>query len=127
MDSDSVQQQEWRDLYIDLRAMLASHGIEDPFGDADYWLVDDNYGSQQHKVCVTRVSFITRPLCREAQRLIRRYSLSWEILFSLENRVNEDDLGVTVTQSRIDEHWNARRMADQYGTDFRWNLSSSPS
>lgn len=123
MEFLSVQETEWDALYADLNAILSAHGREDPFGKADYWLVDDNYGSPQHKVCVTQISFLTRSLCRECQRLIRRYSLPWEILFSLENRVNESELGVTVTKSSMDEYWNAERLAEQHGRSFRWNLT----
>ena len=119
------QPHEWNALYLELRGVLASHGREGPFGNGEFWLVDDNYGSPQHKVCVFRVAFLTQPLCREVQRVIRKYSLAWEVIFAFDfddGRRGADDFGVTVTKSHVEACWDAERMAHVYGTDFRWTL-----
>jgi hypothetical protein len=124
MTIPDLQKAEWTALYADLRALLQAHGQEDASGEGDYWLVDDNYGTPQHKICVTNISILTRPLCRQCQRLLRQYSLPWELLFSLENRAHEGDLGVTVTRAAIEEHWNAERLALHHQAAFRWNLAA---
>ena len=120
------QAAEWDALYADLRALLATYGHEDAVGNGDFWLVDDNYGTPQHKVCVTRISFITRPLCLEIQRAIRKYSLPWEVLLALDlkdARKDPDDFGVTVRKADIEECWNADRVSKAFGSDFKWRLS----
>jgi hypothetical protein len=120
------QPKEWAALYAELGALLEKHGTQNPYGDGDFWIVDDNYGSPQHKVCVTRISFLTRPLATEVQRVLRNYSLAWEVLFSLdkaEPRPTENDLGVLVRKSDIKEYWSAERMKMAFGNDFRWGLS----
>jgi hypothetical protein len=43
MDEDK-QAAEWDVLYDRLIAVLAPFGKDDPFGEGDYWIVDDNYG-----------------------------------------------------------------------------------
>ena len=121
-----LQAKEWSALYDELETLLEKHGAQDSFGNGDFWLVDDNYGSPQHKVCVTRVSFLTRPMAAEIQRALPKYSLSWEVLFSLDKpelRPTENDLGVLVRKGDIKEYWSAERMKAEFGNSFRWGLS----
>ena len=120
------QAKEWDALYEELEALLRKHGTQNPYGDGDFWIVDDNYGTPQHKVCVTRVSFLTRPLAVEVQRVLRRYALAWEVLFSLDKadlRPTENDLGILVRKSDIQELWSTERMQRAFGKEFRWGLS----
>src|SRR3954462_581293 len=121
---DECQEREWRALYAALSVLLEKHGKADAHGDGDFWIVDDNYGSAQHKVCVTRVSFLTRPLAAAVQRRLRVHSLAWEVLFSLDKpelRPTENDLGILVRKHDIQEHWSADRMQKAFGSEFRWS------
>ena len=127
MDSATVQREEWGLLYRELLAVLPAHGREDPFGNGDYWLVDDNYSSTQHKICATRPSFVTRPMVKAVQRLLQGRRLHWEVLVSLDfkdAKRHPDDLGILVSAHRIDENWNRERMRKTYGNDFQWDLRS---
>jgi len=120
------QEQEWDALFSELTVLLERHGTQDPFGDADFWIVDDNYGSPQHKVCVHRISFLTRPLALEVQRALRKYSLAWEVLFSLDKaelRPTENDLGILVRKADVQEYWSVERMQKAFASQFRWGLS----
>ena len=122
---EQCQEREWEALYAELAELLQRHGREDPFGNHDYWIVDDNYGSPQHKVCVARLSFITRPLAHGVQRVIRKYSLPWEVLFSLDKddlRPTSEDMGITVRKADIEECWNVERMERAFGAEFRWQF-----
>ena len=118
------QEQEWRALYATLSAILSGFGTENSFGEDDYWLVDDNYGSPQHKICVARISFITRPLVAEIQRALRQYALPWEVLFAFDPRdprLDPADLGITVRKADIEECWDPKRLAQAFGPEFKWN------
>jgi hypothetical protein len=117
------QREEWEALYEQLRLLLCEHGKEDPFGDGDFWIVDGNYGSPQHKVCVFEVSFITRALALDVQRTLRKHSLPWEVLFSFDKgdpRRDPNDLGISVHKAKIEECWNVERMEKAFGSEFRW-------
>lgn len=121
--SDAVQEREWQTLYKELTGLLERHGKQDAHGRGDFWIVDDNYGSTQHKVCVTRLSFLTRPIAADVQRLLRNYTLGWEVLFSLDDekmRPTPDDLGVSVRKTDIRECWSSERMRKAFGAEFRW-------
>jgi hypothetical protein len=125
-DFDQRLDEEWQALYAELTSLLERHGKQDPFGDGDFWIVDDSWGSPQHKVCIFRLPFLTRPLALEIQRLIRQYSLPWEVLLSLDNpehRPTPDDLGVTVRKADIEEAWSQDRMQRAFGSEFRWRLT----
>ncbi len=127
MNRDEIQDREWEALYKALCSTLAVFGREDAFGEGDYWVVDDNYGTPQHKVCVHRTSFLTSPMAMAVQRLLRGHALRWEILFSLDgddSRRNADDLGITVREHEIIEHWNRERMRGTYGSDFQWGIQA---
>jgi hypothetical protein len=49
---DDAHDRLWNDLYGRIVALLRQHGHEDPCGDGDYWVVDDNYGWRRHIVNV---------------------------------------------------------------------------
>jgi hypothetical protein len=120
---DQCQEREWQALYEALSVLLAKHGRQYANGDGDFWIVGENNGSSQHKVCVTRVSFLTRPLALAVQRLLRIHSLAWEVLFYLDKpelRPTQKDLGILVRKHDIQEHWNAARMQQAFGSEFRW-------
>jgi hypothetical protein len=126
MDYDQVQDEEWTTLYEELQQLLARHGQEDAFGEGDFWLVDDNYGSPQHKVCVSRVSFLTQIMASEVQQKIRAYSLPWEVIFAFDRdeRLDSSDLGVVVRKVDIQEDWDSDRMRRLFGSDFRWHVGT---
>lgn len=102
------QEKEWDALYAELGALLGKHGTENAFGDADFWIVDDNYGNPQHKVCMHRIAFLTRPLAIEVQRVLRKYSLAWEVLFSL------DKEGMRPTETIL-ESWSGSQTSRNIG------------
>jgi|ERR1051326_5121365 hypothetical protein len=124
--TEAIQEREWKALHKDLTALLERHGKQDAFGKGDFWIVDDNYGSTEQKVCVTRLQFLTRPVATDVQRLLRKYTLGWEILFSLDDekmRPTRDDIGVIVRKTGIREHWSNERMERHFGADFRWQFT----
>lgn len=127
MDFDELQNEEWTKLYDELQQLLARHGREDAFGEGDFWVVDDNYGSPQHKVCVSRASFLTKIMASEVQQKIRTYSLPWEVIFAFDprdERLDSADLGILVRKTDIQEHWDTGRMKRLLGNDFRWCLNT---
>jgi hypothetical protein len=82
--SDEIEMyKEWESLYEELMTILERHGKHDPFGDGDYFLVDDCYSSPQHKVERTSSHGFTPSLVAEVQTLLKRYNRPWEVIFAL--------------------------------------------
>jgi hypothetical protein len=81
VDDEINQYREWEALYSELMQVLEHHGKHDPFGDDDYFLIDDYYSSPQHKVECTSAMTFTPPLVADIQKVLRRYERPWEVIF----------------------------------------------
>ena len=55
-DWDPVQVDIWSRLYQETSKLLAKYGVENSFGDGDYWINDDNYGWPRISVGVQKLS-----------------------------------------------------------------------
>src|SRR5215467_5919029 len=51
------REERWQCLYERLHEALSSLGKNDAFGRGDYWLVDDDWGGQHQKLCITNPRF----------------------------------------------------------------------
>ena len=95
---------EWGSLYEELIVLLERHGKLDPFGDGDYYLVEDCYATPQHKVeCVTDEAF-TPSLVSDVQLLLKKYTRKWEVIFAL-NAVDGKDHAFSVYSDDCVEHF----------------------
>ena len=121
--AEAQRRREWSELYEYLRSVLGAFGREDPYGEGDFWLVDDDYGGYAHKVCVTRLPFLTVEVAAAVQQVIAKYSSPWEVVIALDypdpSRPIEGE-GVLVRRSGVEQQWNAERLSRRYGQDFRW-------
>jgi hypothetical protein len=75
--------QDWQLLYAQLLGVLAQHGVNDPMGDGDFFLVDDDYGSSQQKVECTNADAFTPGLVSDVQKLLQSFPAEWEVIFVL--------------------------------------------
>jgi hypothetical protein len=122
MSDDTKQSREWQRLHRALGQTLAGYGKEDPAGGADYWLVEDNWGGTQQKVCVFNVSFLTPPLLRDVQKLLAERFPTWSAVFALDVRKGSQriqDQGIEVFGDRIEEQWNDAKLRKVFGEDFK--------
>jgi hypothetical protein len=120
------QEREWQAIYEGLRALLARHGRDDPYGEGDYWIIDDNWGCCGHKVEVHQPRIVTREVAQGVQNLLRDLPLrnAWYVIFSLapaDPRYRGEAEGIKVTADAIEEHWDRDRLRAELGSDFRWN------
>lgn len=83
LDDEICQFKEWEALYTSLMEVLRRHGTHDPFGDGDFYLIDDYYSSAQHKNECTSADGYTSVLASDVQELLSRYSRRWVVIFAL--------------------------------------------
>src|SRR5215831_7870565 len=123
MINEGTRHYEWEALYAELRAVLAFFGRENPYGDGDFWIVDDDWGGYQHKICVNQLSFLSRDVAKAVQQVIAKYVSPWEIVIALDfpdpSRPPGGE-GILVRKSAIEQHWDAARLSQKYGSQFRW-------
>ncbi|MGB9368435.1 MAG: hypothetical protein WCE79_20725 [Xanthobacteraceae bacterium] len=80
---DPAQQMVWSALYDRIRAVLIPFGTEDHFGNADYLLVDDNYGHRRHTIEIHKLRMLDRDLVRMLRMLLAELP-DWEIVIALD-------------------------------------------
>ncbi|MET3442954.1 hypothetical protein ABIC94_003743 [Variovorax paradoxus] len=101
---------EWQTLYRSLGATLSRFGEEDAYGKGDYWIVDDDYGDTSHKVCVSRLAFITPELVAAVQRSLSDVP-HWRVLLQVDEEVNglpASSTGLTVCFDSVEPHPSSR-------------------
>jgi hypothetical protein len=105
---------EWKRLYEDLRKSFNTLGIEDPYGEGDYWLVDDDYGDTTHKLCVHSKTFLTLALIRSIQQALAAFP-HWRVMLQIEfpiTGVAHASSGLIIYHHTIEEHWDRKLVAD---------------
>ena len=110
----TARNEEWKQLYESLRRTLNTLGIENAYGEADYWLVDDDYGAATHKVCVHRKSFLTPAVIAAMQRTLQEFP-QWRVMVQLEfpiAGVPDASSGVIIYPNAVEEHWDRSLVAD---------------
>jgi hypothetical protein len=106
--------------------MLTSFGTESAFGDGDFWLLDDDWGYDSHKVYVFSIGYLTREITDRAQALLARYVDDWTIVFTFD--VNNSGqpvatlkpMGLIVTGRGTTADEGMDRLRVLYGAELRW-------
>jgi hypothetical protein len=121
MAASAEQDTEWRLLYAKLSGLLESAGDPDPYGNGDYWLVDDDWGSKQHKICIFRIESVSSTLIEAIQKILQPFGPDWEVLIALEiqdKRYTGGPEGLTVTAQTVRQDWDRRLLREQLGYEY---------
>ena len=117
------QRIQWRSLYAALGRLLGSHGSEDCMGRGDYWIVEDNYGGWDHKLCIHRMACLTPALAQSMQSLLRSRFPDWSILVQIEAKHDGRSVppqGLRIRADALERHWNDRLLRRLFGSEFKW-------
>lgn len=105
----STTRKAWTECYQTLHRELMKLGTESPFGDGDFWLVDEDYGAFDQKICVFQAAFLNKVLIRSIQSVLVRDFQNWRVFIVLEIRrlleVPHEEGGLIVTATKVEEHW----------------------
>ena len=105
---------EWIRLYEDLRRTLNLLGTENAFGEADYWLVDDDYGDTTQKICVHQKSFLKPSLVAAIQKTLQLFP-HWRVMLQIEfpvAGVADASCGVIIYANEVEEHWDRELLVE---------------
>jgi hypothetical protein len=118
----SIDQKEWEILYNALRTVCAKHGTEDPFGNGDYWIVDDNWGGVTQKLVVSSPRFLTPKLVTEITNCIASTGLlGAQVIVALDLNIRGDKLspmGLIIDAHSAIEEWDIDLIRKRVGPDF---------
>jgi hypothetical protein len=102
-DATNTQEKEWHDLHDLITEVLDRHGIKDPVGEGDYWLLDENWGWCAHQVEFQNLSLFQPEIVKQLQKLLMEYP-DWEIRLRVTVPGMHDRwpaMGLVVTQDQI--------------------------
>lgn len=82
-DKEAIQEAEWQILHDRVAETLDRFGKKDPFGDGDYWLVDENLGLHAQKVEVQNLRLLQPEVIKALQGALAGYP-DWRIMFQVD-------------------------------------------
>jgi hypothetical protein len=68
----SSRDQRWTALYQELLELLERFGKDHPSGEGDFWLVDDDWGGQHHKICIANQKFWSDDVKYSIQNILKK-------------------------------------------------------
>jgi hypothetical protein len=95
---ENVQESEWNKVFDNLKTVLLDFGRVDAFGDGDFCLIDDNYGTPQHKIEVSPEFVVSDIFLAALQKVLVPMSLTWEVILVQTNSLGGDAWSVQVMQ-----------------------------
>lgn len=113
----------WKRLYDALVITCKWFGDENAFGRADFWVVDDDWGDHNQKICVTSLSFLTPKVVLAIQQCIRDAGFPGaQVMVQLElQRYAGDTIppeGLIVKADSVTEYWDLPSIRATVGNDF---------
>lgn len=122
MANKASEQNEWDILYQALREVCAKYGVENPYGDGDYWIVDDNWGSATQKLIVFSPKFLKPALVAEISQCIAHTRLlGAQVIVALDFKGTVEKLppmGLIVDSCGATEQWDIDLIRRRVGEDF---------
>ena len=100
---DEVRDQIWTDLYKRVVAVLQQYGKEEPTGDGDFWVVDDNYGWRRQIVNIFDLKMLNPEIVANLRILLNDLP-DWAIVLALDVPGTEGKwppMGVTIRKHEI--------------------------
>jgi len=79
----SSRSDDWVRIYGVLQESLLGFGRNDPLGEGDFWLVDDDWGHSQHKIELARREVATPAFIAKLQQILVGYSNGWEVILAI--------------------------------------------
>lgn len=67
------QERDWKILHDEITRVLDRFGRKNAFGDGDYWLVDDNWGSRRHRLEFQNLDLFQIDILRQLQAVLAGY------------------------------------------------------
>jgi hypothetical protein len=103
MATPTDQEQIWDILHQRITQTMQRFGTEDGLGNADYWIVSDNWGSRQHKIFFNRLHLLRPQVIKRLQESLADFP-NWEIVIAISLRGPGElwpDMGLVVRAHEV--------------------------
>jgi hypothetical protein len=117
-DDLTEQERNWGILYDRVSEVLRQFGTEDPFGKADYLLVDDNYGWERHIVEVQKLHMFEVPVVKKLQSILREFP-GWEVNMAVDVPGTEQtwpNMGITIRADAVIDELQRQYLPSEFQT-----------
>lgn len=114
--SESERDRQWDELHPRLRGVLLQFGKEDYLGRADFYLVEEDWGTRQHKVEVQNLALMAPPVIESLQRVLRVYP-DWAVVVAIAVRDKLDvwpPMGLVVRSHEIIDGLKRQYLPEPY-------------
>ena len=105
---------EWSELHHELSAFLSKWGRSSPFGEGDYWLLDDNWGNGEHLVYIYKENYLTPALVQGIKEIIKRFP-RWKVVISMDIGAQTNEkippMGLVISSERVQDDLNREFLA----------------
>ena len=107
----------WKTVYQKILLLLTVNGKDSAFGEGDFWLVDDDWGANQQKICIFNPEFLIPKLIDDLKNILRKNALDWSIIVILEIPDVPPE-GVIISDSSVDYLWDLVALRKKLGNSF---------
>lgn len=117
-DEDQNQEEAWARLFQAVMATMSKYGTENAFGDGDFWINRDNYGTPWIQLGVQDLD-LYRPAIVDELRSLLRDLPEWAITMAVDVVGKEKSwplMGVTIRKHEIIDGLNRDILPDVFRT-----------
>lgn len=115
---DMAQERIWAALYGRISAVLSRFGSEDQFGNADYLLVDDNYGHRRHMIEIHKLRMLDPALIRLLRALLAELP-DWEVVIAIDVPGTENSwprMGLIIRKNEVVDGLQREHLPSEFRT-----------
>jgi len=123
-DEEASNSDEWQRLYHTLSEYLKKHGVDNVYGDGDFFLRDENLGHATQYLRINNVEVLTLTLIADLQDILRNGFGTWSIWIDLDplppaegQQAGEHHL--IIRADRLEEAWDKSSLRALLGSRFK--------
>ena len=79
----SDEHEQWLAIYDRLQGVLSARGESSPFGEGEYWLLDDDWGNREHLLHVFREEFLTSEMVYKLKNILQDFD-GWKLVVAMD-------------------------------------------
>jgi hypothetical protein len=101
----SSRDQRWTALYQELLELLERFGKDHPSGEGDFWLVDDDWGGQHHKICIANQKFWSDDVKYSIQNILKKKYNDWGVFVVYDDNSKREGFIVYADDITTEPRW----------------------
>jgi hypothetical protein len=105
VENPSPRAEQWDDLFIKLQEVLANFGKIAPTAEAEFWLVDDDWGGHHHKLEVIKAGSWSDSARQAVSEVLATSHPNWGVYVDFEAGSEREDIIVYADGVETTPRW----------------------